>query len=81
MSTRLNFVTNVLTSEEFDQWVEDNIINTPRTVLAAIKANILNSANLPTLEEYHREEKTFHALYGADENRAAVLSVLNSLKK
>ena len=74
-------MTNVLTSDEFDQWIEENIINTPRTVLVAIKLNILNSASLPTLEEYHQEEKTFKTLYGADENRAAVLSVLKSLKK
>lgn len=71
----------MLTDDAFSEWIEKNIVQTPTTVLRALKRNLLGSANFPTLEQYRNEEKTFRSLYGAKENRAAVIAVISSLKK
>ena len=71
----------MLTTDAFEQWVEENLINMHASVLRGIKANVLNAAQMPTRAEYNDEENTFKQLYGADENREAVLAVINSLKK
>ena len=81
MIFRLNFVTNVLSDDACFEWIDKNIVQTPTTVLRTLKQNLLGSANFPTLEQYKNEEKTFRSLYGAEENRAAVLAVISSLKK
>lgn len=71
----------MLTDDDFAEWIDKNIVQTPATVLRALKQNLLASANFPTVEQYKNEEKTFRSLYGAEENRSAVLAVINSLKK
>ena len=71
----------MLNDEDFSEWIDKNIVQTPTTVLRALKQNLLGSANFPTVDQYKNEEKTFRSLYGAEENRSAVLAVMSSLKK